>query len=192
MDKRALFKKLGKAKSTKKDNQVRQGKYRFIVRALRYFVSENTNQDTFVLELFTKQSESIPGAIDRDTGKPEFANPVGTTCSSVVQPNATKSGPGNLKSIVEAMDGEEYPEERDGEYADLLMILTNDDPNEGAVQPARGTELEAVTYQSDIKTGKNAGKKGTFVRWSHVDITPEQIAANLLLLGDEQAEAKAA
>jgi hypothetical protein len=176
-----IFLKIGRAQSTKGGNRITQGSGVMIIEAIKHFVSDQSG-DNFVFEFYVKESKDVPNAVDRDTGKPEHANPVGSKCSQVFQPNnpEAKSAAGNLKYLVETLDGETYANPVD--FAALLGSLVNEDPADGDVNPARGYEIGYTTYIKKITKGKNAGKMGTFVNWSHIDLTAEQVQGNKNLL----------
>lgn len=183
---REIFRKIAKSRATGGGNYIRQGKGRLIVKSLT--LPDLYNGDTFIAEFQVKASESVPGATGKD-GKPELANPPGSSCSYIQQLKKFESAPGNVKGFLERLDGSADMSE--GEFEELLASMVNDDPKAGEVNPARGFEIDYETYQKPIQKGPNAGKLITLVRWTHVDLTTEEVDANRALL-DGKASTQAA
>lgn len=178
-----VFQKIANSRASGGGNYIRQGKGRLIVKSLT--LPTLYGGDTFIAEFMVKNSESIPGATDNKTGKPEFANPSGTTVSYVQQLDKFESAPGNVKGFILKLDGSDD----DGDFAGLLKTYVNEDPKAGAVNPAKGFEIDYETFLGSVKKGANAGKPITLVRWSHVDVTPEQVAANIAALDGKATQA---
>jgi hypothetical protein len=184
---KAIIKKIAKARATGGGNYIKQGKGVLIVKSIS--LEELYNGDTFIAEFLVKSSESMPDAVDAN-GKPELANPAGTSCSYVQQLTKFESAPGNVKGFLEKLDGCEG--ESDEEFEGLLETYINKDPKAGEVNPARGFEIAYETFQRPIQKGKNAGKMITLVRWTHVDLDQDQVDANRALLDGKPVAASSA
>lgn len=170
---RKLFLNIGKSQSSKQGNDIKQGTYRLVITGINFFTAEKKGKG-FSFEFYVKESRNIEGAVNRDTKQPEYANAVGTTCRATYLLQSDSSE-GNIKAFVEALDGDKYDDKEEA-FADLLADLTS------SAQPARGLEIVCETTQKLIKKGENAGKMGTFPKWTHVDVTAEQKAANEKML----------
>lgn len=184
MASKEMFAKLKTARVSGSGNRIKQGKGRLIVEVVKF--PTLFNGDTFIAEFKVLHSESIPGAVDKD-GKPELANPPGTTCSIALQPGNTKTKntvPGDIRDFIEKVTGSEPT---DDEYGALLEECVNEDPKAGDVNPLRGYAIDFETVQKTIKSGDNAGKPFTKVRWSHVEQTDAEREANKAFLAGKAA-----
>lgn len=181
---KSIFQKIAQARATGGGNYIRQGKGRLIVKSIT--LPSLYNGDTFIAEFLVKHSESIPGAVDPKTGKPELANPRGSSCSYVQQLEKFESAAGNVKAFIEHLDGE--MDQSEATFINNLQSYVNEDPKAGEVNPARGFEIDFESYQKPIQKGANAGKMITLVRFAHVDITESERDANRDLL-DGKSEA---
>lgn len=157
---------LQKASPTGGGTFIEPGVYTFIVE--KFFINNGFRGTCAIMELYVKEAAQ---ASDSDK-KP---NRVGSRCSYVCNLSSTTSGPsaqGNVKAFVLALM--DVPDNE--EYGALLEELIADE------QPARGLEIADTTFQGSIQGGANAGKSITKHKWSNVETSEAQQAANIALM----------
>lgn len=179
-------------RSSQGGNHFKQGRGRAMVKNLK--MEKNEDGQYFVGEFYIVSSEDIPGAVD-DKGRPENANPAGTSVSYPCLIWKHKSAPGNIKGLILALTGDKEDEISEMDFfKGLLNACTSttitggiEAPNEkfedehgkpwkfSKANPLRGAVIDFETYQSKIKTGPNAGSLMTKPAWTHVPQSSEDI-----------------
>jgi hypothetical protein len=152
-------------------NYFKQGRGRCIVKALK--IENKEEGPTFIGEYVIESSQSYDDALN-DKGQPEKANAPGSTVSWVQKLQKHKSAAGNVKAHVLAIGGDDEEDfaSEDGEkkFEEGMKALFS------KTQPATGMVVDYETYQKPIKSGPNAGKPITLIKWKHV---PGQTAAEI-------------
>jgi len=152
---RALFDAIGAAPANLKSPHITGGQGRALI--LKEIYKQMNDGPTWVTELKILDSKPVPGA-------PDFAPPnaVGQVCGWVQKTQMYKSAVGNVKAHVLAVLGEDESKVSAMDVSQAIAEIVGD------TQPARGMLIDYATYQQTTKTGANAGKVNTYVRFSHV------------------------
>lgn len=164
-----LFAMIGNAAANGKGDNFRDGKGIVLVREL---VCKPMNDGpTFIVATKIVSSEAKGDKeflnLDPVTKTPIFGGPsvpnAKDSCPSWPQKlTKHKSAPGNVKAFVLALTGFKENEVKAEDFRQAMEKLMSKD------QPGRGMLIAYETYQQAIRSGANAGKVITLVKWSHV------------------------
>jgi len=169
---RAVYNKIRSAKTNTKSDPIKDGEYLFLIKNL--ILKEMNEGETFVAELKVLERKSKGDRNPLD-GTPVVPNAAGTTTSYVQKIGKFLSAAGNTKSFLIALVGatEEEVDQPDPEKpgkTHLDSLLDECFSEEGhKTQPYRGALIRGTTYQQTTKSGPNAGKMNTYVRFTCVD-----------------------
>jgi hypothetical protein len=186
-DRNALFKKILDSKANAGGTPIRDGKYRFLVKA--NLMEEKFGGTFWITEFHVLQSSKVT-VVDLDSGAPIQVEPnaPGSTCSFAINMITNKSAGGNVKQYVLALLGYQDKEDSvDGEdFMKTLDALTNMDPKRIdpdtkkpiGVQIGRGFLIDNETFRKKIKGGTNIGKPITCNKFAWVEQDDKMIADN--------------
>lgn len=143
---------------------------------------------TFIMEAYVKSS-SPSGDLD-ESGKIIPPNAVTSTVSYVQLLTKFESAKGNAKAACLAILGPETAAKDDegmgADFTELMGLDKDGYSQKGVPSIMRGAE---ISYETHRKATKDGSKILTIPRFTYVDVSPEQIAANRKLLGDAVPEA---
>lgn len=144
--------------SAREGEHIVRGSGLCVIKRLLY---KNMNEGpTFVV--VAKVLESADKAPAR-TGDPVIpANKPGATISWPQKTKKFKSAPGNVKGFVLALLGYSEAQVTGDQYMAALAQCVSD------AQPARGMLIRWDTYDSIVRSGKNAGNVNCYPTWKHV------------------------
>ncbi len=190
MSKNPLLDKIAGARASGMSNIIRDGVYLFTVG--KVILENKSSGNMFIAELFVDESKDVPDTWEKN-GKACWqcegatlvkANPVGSTPGYAVNLDTSKSAAGNAKSFVLTLCGADENETSADDFsATLADLITKENPG-------RGMQIRAQTSRKAIKTGDNAGKPFVGIKWTHVPMNADEIAARRAIL--DAAPAKAA
>jgi hypothetical protein len=169
---------------------IQQGRMRFIIDKVKLPTTDSG--DTFIAEFRVKSAVAVPGATLDDNATSAQPNPVGSVCNMVRvldgDVKKREQAAKEIRAFVETL--ETAGNLSDDDYGTLLEAVINEDPESGAVNPARGREIDVISLAKPkpIQTGPNAGKKFIAQVWQHVELTDEQIEQNRAFLDGKAAE----
>ena len=158
----ALFAKIGASNASLKEDVFRDGRGVVEIRELlckRFFKG-----NTFVARTKVVSSTS-KGDKNPATGQAVEPNSPGSSVGWPQMLDQHASAPGNVKAFVLALLGFREDQVTSPQFAEALEKLI------GKEQPGRGMLIGYETYQQATRTGTNAGRVNTYVRWTH--ISPE-------------------
>ncbi len=158
-----LAKKIAEARATAGGNNITDGQY--VMQVLKLTVDQKFKGTFFVAEFLVVDSEKTHPTIE--------PNRVGTDCSIALNLDSNVSAPGNMKQFFLGLLGLDEATTDSQELVAAISKYTSDD------QPARGMLIECSTFRKTTKTGPNAGREGTYPRWSAAPEgnTPAEIKA---------------
>jgi hypothetical protein len=165
-----LFNKIGNAQASLKEDVFRDGKGVVLVRELicKKFFQGNT----FVAR--TKVQSSASKGDKNAKGEAVEPNAAGSCVGWPQLIDKHASAAGNVKGFVLALLGFAEKDVKGADFAEALTGLIS------KAQPGRGMLIGYETYQQATRSGPNAGRVNTYVRWTHVPPsagnTPEEIA----------------
>ena len=168
-------------------NFLKDGKGTLIIKDVS---AQKTFKDkrTFIMEAYVKSS-SPSGDVD-ENGKLLAPNAVGSTVSYVQLLTKFASAKGNAKAVCLAILGPETAAKDDegmgADFTELMGLDKEGYSQKGVASIMRGAEISFETHR---KATKDGSKILTIPRFSYVEVTPEQIAANRKLLGDSSPAA---
>lgn len=175
---KAFVKKIAAAEATGGNTRFVDGTYDLTILAIR--LEDKDCGMSFIVDFLVDKSEDVPesywigqNAVWQGTDKAvhlpaiKAGRPVGYL--TVVDPSKNKSGLGNARAFMDALNGDEELSDEDFEAA-LEFIISDD-------QPAKGMRIKATTYRKKIKTGDNQGKPFVAIRWEHVEQSEEEVKA---------------
>ncbi len=181
----SLFEAIGKAAASMKSDNIRDGQGVMVIEEVKAF--KGNEGMVFVPQLKVVSSES-KGDLALSPDQKQVVGP------AVVPPNAPgstvgwpqlvekhKSAKGNVKAFILALF--DRKEEEFNTPEKLLEFQQTGNELVSAANPAKGMLVAYTTYRQMTKTGPNAGKINTYVRWSHVKQTGEEIAKRRAELG---------
>lgn len=166
----ALFAKIASSNASLKEDLFRDGKGVVLIRELlcRQFFKGNT----FVARTKIVSSQS-KGDKDPKTGGPVEPNGPGSCVGWPQLIDQHASAAGNVKAFTLALTGFASADVAPEDFAKGFGELV--DKN----QPARGMLIGYETYQQATKSGPNAGRVNTYVRWIHVPPSAGNSAADI-------------
>lgn len=157
-----LFKQIGSANANMKEDLFRDGAGTVLVRELlckRFFKGR-----TFVARTKVIQSRS-KGDLDPKTGAKVEPNAPGSSVGWPQLLDVHPSALGNVKAFVLSLLGFGQDQVTSDEFAEAFSRLIAKE------QPGRGMLIGYESYQQTTRTGPNAGKVNTYIRWVHVPPT---------------------
>ena len=166
-----VFAKIATANASLKEPVFRDGKGKVLIREL--ILKSFFTGPTFVAR--TKVIESAASGERDEKGALIEPNPAGSNVGWPQLLQKHPSAPGNVKSFVLALLGYKEAEVNSQQFSEALERLVGKD------QPGRGMLIGYETYRQQTRSGPNAGKINTYVRWIHVPPgagnSPQEIAA---------------
>jgi hypothetical protein len=165
-----LFKKIANANASLKEDVFRDGKGVVVVREL--ICKSFFQGPTFVARTLVKESASKG---DKNAqGQLVEPNAPGSRVGWPQMLQKHASAPGNVKSFTLALLGYQEAQVSSDQFAEAFQRLVSKE------QPARGMLIGYETYQQATRSGPNAGKVNTYVKWIHIPPTagnsPDEIA----------------
>ncbi len=177
----SLFDEVSKAAAQSKSDNFRDGEGILMIEEVKSFSGDSGR--VFVVQGKVVESKS-KGDLTLSPDQKQVVGP------AVVQPNAAgstvgwpqlvdkfKSAKGNVKAFMLALFDKKEDEISPADFAKTGEELVSKE------NPARGMLIGYSTYRQVTKTGPNAGKINTYVRFSHVKQTGEEIAKRRAQLG---------
>lgn len=166
-----LFAKIASSNASLKEDVFKDGKGVVVIREL--ICKSFFQGPTFVARTKVLSSES-KGDLDPVSKQPVIPNAVGSRVGWPQMLQKHASAPGNVKAFVLALLGKKEAEVTSAQFTEALARLLSKE------QPARGFLIGYETYQQQTRSGANAGKINTYVRWVHVPAdrgnSPKEIA----------------
>ncbi len=159
-----LFAKIASANASLKEDLFRDGKGVVVIRELlckRFFKG-----NTFVARTKVVSSQS-KGDKDPKTGTPIEPNGPGSCVA------------GNVKAFTLNLTGFQEANVKPDDFAQTFESMVSKE------QPARGMLIGYETYQQATKSGVNAGRVNTYVRWLNVPPTAGNSPAEIKARRDE-------
>lgn len=177
-----LFKKIAAATATGGGNNIRDGRYKFLIEKCHI---QEGHTGTCLIAEFRVMEAAASGALD-EQGKPVIPNPVGSTCSMVCNVTKHESAYGNVKAFVQgALGGLGYTPDK---IDDQVLAEVFSDAN-----PLRGVAVIDETYRGVNKgraNAANAGKPLTLNKWKSIAQTQEEVQAQAQYLDENVATAE--
>lgn len=166
-----LFAKIANSNASLKEDVFRDGQG---VVEIRELICKSFFQGpTFVARTKVVSSAS-KGDVDPVTKQPIAPNAAGSKVGWPQMLQKHASAPGNVKGFILALLGFKESDVSPAQFTEAFERLISKD------QPARGMLLGYQTYQQATRSGPNAGKTNTYVKWTHVapsaGNSPEEIA----------------
>lgn len=165
----ALFNTIGGSKASSKSDNFRDGKGQVVIEEL--ICNKMNGGNVFVARTKVVESASkgdrvpIFDPVKRETtGYGDLVVP-NAKDSSVGWPQMLdkhKSAPGNVKGFTLSLLGFKEEQVTPEQFTEALSRLISKE------QPARGMLINYETFQQTTRSGPNAGKTNTYVRWTHV------------------------
>ncbi len=175
-----VFSKIANASATKGGNNLRDGKYRFVIERVQLHTGHTGT--CIIPELRVVKADR--------TEKDVEPNAVGSTTSCVWNLSQHDSAPGNVKAFVLAVLGLDEASTPPAKMQELSATMVS----EG--QPFRGIEIDVTTMRRVNQGRKNAANRGQIMvlpNWQHVQgQTRESIASNRTMLDTGTVPAAAA
>jgi hypothetical protein len=154
-----VFAKIAAARASMKSDNFRDGKGVALVEEL--IVGKFFGGNTFVARTKIVKSES-KGDLDPTTKQPVTPNAPGSSVGWPQMLDKHASALGNVKAFTLNLLGFKEAEVTSDQFGEALERLISKE------QPARGMLIGYETYQQATRSGANAGKINTYVRWVHV------------------------
>jgi len=154
-----LFDKIAKSNASLKEDVFRDGKGVVLIRELickKFFKGNTFVARTKIL------SSSSKGDKDPKTGAAIEPNGPGSCVGWPQLIDQHASAAGNVKAHTLALLGFNEGQVTSEQFAEAFGRLISKE------QPARGMLIGYETYQQATRTGVNAGRVNTYVRWIHV------------------------
>ena len=154
-----LFDKIANSHASLKEDVFRDGKGVVLIRELickRFFKG-----NTFVARTKVVSSASKGDKNPKD-GTPIEPNGPNSCVGWPQLLDQHASAPGNVKAFTLALLGFQEANVTSAQFAEAFERLIGKD------QPSRGMLIGYETYQQATRTGQNAGRVNTYVRWVHV------------------------
>lgn len=185
---RSMLDGIGASRANTKSDYFKDGQGLALLKEVIY--KDMNDGPTFVAR-FTILESSSKGDVDPVTKQPVVPNAPGSEVGWIQKTGKQKSAAGNVKSFVLALLGysEAEVDSKPGSFADAVAQLADLDSNGqdargaiaskgGVIQPGRGMVVRYATTQAAIRSGPNAGKVLTFVKFSHVgDLNTKELIA---------------
>jgi hypothetical protein len=155
----ALYAKIGASNASLKEDVFRDGKGVVELRELlckRFFKG-----NTFVARCKVVSSAS-KGDVNPVDKTPVIPNAPGSSVGWPQMLDQHASAPGNVKAFVLALLGFSEAQVTGPQFAEALEQLIS------KAQPGRGMLIGFETYQQATRSGANAGRVNTYVRWTHI------------------------
>lgn len=156
-----LFAQIGGSQASNKGNYFEGGKGTAVIREV---IAKKGNEGRMVIAAVDVISAESNGLTDKETGKPLPVPAAGAAISWPQLIDKFKSSAGNVKSFVLNLTGFKEADVSSADFAKTLAQLASKE------QPARGMLIRFDTYQQQTKSGANAGKWRTYVKWAHVKL----------------------
>jgi hypothetical protein len=154
-----MFAKIAAANASLKEDNFKDGKGVVVIREL--ICKSFFQGPTFVARTLIKESAS-KGDLDPVTKQPCAPNAAGSRVGWPQMLQKHASAPGNVKSFTLGLLGFKEADVTPAQFGEAFERLVSKE------QPARGMLIGYETYQQATRSGPNAGKVNTYVRWIHV------------------------
>ncbi len=171
-----LFAKIASANASLKEDLFRDGKGVVVIRELlckRFFKG-----NTFVARTKVVSSQS-KGDKDPKTGTAIEPNGPGSCVGWPQLIDQHASAAGNVKAFTLNLTGFQEANVKPDDFAQTFESMVSKE------QPARGMLIGYETYQQATKSGVNAGRINTYVRWLNVPPTAGNSPAEIKTRRDE-------
>lgn len=156
---RDIFNKIGAASANNKGDVFRDGKGTLVITQCLY---KNMNEGPTFVGRFKVLESASKGDKDPKSGAPVEPNPAGSRVGWPQKIEKHKSAAGNVKAFFLNVLGFNEAEVKPEEFGDTMAQAC------GPEQALRGMLVKYETYQQETKTGANAGRVNTYVKFVHV------------------------
>lgn len=185
------------AKVSQGGNRMFDGAYLLTVKKLLAKKAASGGKAFFIAEMYVDESAAVDVPIDLYTASEKAngnkINPPNKPDSDfgVVIDMTSESGPGNVKSLLCALEGID-PKSLDDSAEGKAKFAALLRGSVAAANPFRGAQIRAATYRKLITKGPNKDKPFTATRWTHVDQVPSTVLARRAALDKLEAAAPTA